>query len=179
MSQPNSNSKAVDNLPWYKQFWPWFIIAIPLSAVIAGIAMIIVSVDGADTLVKEDYYKEGLAINKQFEKSRKASELEITAEIVLIEGKLSLSVTSAKPIVENLSLDFRHATIDSKDFSVKLQQTSNGKYFALLSQQQLDQIMGKWYLTLSPFSSSWHLKSQWTLPNKSPLMLGVSRAIDG
>jgi hypothetical protein len=37
-TQPQQNSKpdAQQIEPWYRQFWPWFIIALPASAVIAS-----------------------------------------------------------------------------------------------------------------------------------------------
>ncbi|WP_174564729.1 FixH family protein, partial [Solemya elarraichensis gill symbiont] len=46
--------------PWYRQFWPWFIISIPAGTVVAAFITIYIAVDGADPLVTDDYYKEGL-----------------------------------------------------------------------------------------------------------------------
>ena len=50
--------------PWYRQFWPWFLMALPGAAVIGGITTVIVATIDRDGLVKDDYYKEGLAINR-------------------------------------------------------------------------------------------------------------------
>ena len=30
--------------PWYRQFWPWFVIALPASAVIAGLTTVWIAV---------------------------------------------------------------------------------------------------------------------------------------
>ncbi len=38
--------------PWYRQFWPWFIIALPLSAVIASTSVAVVAFVGADENVQ-------------------------------------------------------------------------------------------------------------------------------
>ena len=38
-------------LPWYRQFWPWFIIALPASAVIASIITFWLAVSHPDQLV--------------------------------------------------------------------------------------------------------------------------------
>ncbi len=159
-------------LPWYKQFWPWFLISIPLASVIAGTFMIIISIDGADTLVNEDYYKEGLAINKQFDKSRKAQQLGLKATLTFAQDKLQLSLSSQQPITESLTIEFSHATVKAKDFNLRLQQTSEGHYFTLLSPQQLASIEGKWYLKLTPHSEQWQLKGRWFLPSDKPLILG-------
>ncbi len=161
-----------DKQPWYKQFWPWFLISIPLASIIGGISMIIISIDGADTLVKEDYYKEGLAINKQFDKLRRAKSLGIKAELTLTDNKFMLNLNSEQPITESLTLEFSHATIKSKDFSLSLQQTTNGQYFSYLTPEQLTAINGKWYITLYPYSEQWHLKNHWRLPTKTALLLG-------
>ncbi|MGL4901125.1 MAG: FixH family protein, partial [Shewanella sp.] len=42
--------------PWYKQFWPWFLIILPLCAVIASFATLKIALTNSDALVAEDYY---------------------------------------------------------------------------------------------------------------------------
>lgn len=42
------------NQPWYRQFWPWFIIALPASAVIASFFTLWLAVSNPDTLVISD-----------------------------------------------------------------------------------------------------------------------------
>lgn len=41
-------------MPWYRQFWPWFIIALPASAVVAGIITFWLAVSNPDHVVVED-----------------------------------------------------------------------------------------------------------------------------
>jgi hypothetical protein len=48
--------------PWYKEPWPWILMAPPATAVLAGIATVWIAVASADGLVAEDYYKQGLAM---------------------------------------------------------------------------------------------------------------------
>jgi hypothetical protein len=40
--------------PWYRQFWPWFIIALPASAVIASLITLYLAVSRPDYVVIED-----------------------------------------------------------------------------------------------------------------------------
>jgi len=40
--------------PWYKEPWPWIVMAPPAAAVLAGIATIWIAVASADGLVAED-----------------------------------------------------------------------------------------------------------------------------
>ena len=42
------------NQPWYRQFWPWFIIALPASAVIASFFTLWLAISNPDQLVVSD-----------------------------------------------------------------------------------------------------------------------------
>ena len=50
--------------PWYRHSWPWFIVVLLSTTVVAGIATVIIAVRGADPLVADDYYRAGKAINR-------------------------------------------------------------------------------------------------------------------
>lgn len=43
-----------ENLPWYRHFWVWFIIALPASAVIAGFITLWLAMSRPDHLVVDD-----------------------------------------------------------------------------------------------------------------------------
>lgn len=56
-------SKQIDTPPsWYKQFWPWFLIALPSAVVIASIVTMAIAFKYADTPVAGDYEKHGLTV---------------------------------------------------------------------------------------------------------------------
>jgi len=40
--------------PWYRQFWPWFIIALPASAVVASFFTLWLAISNPDPLVVDD-----------------------------------------------------------------------------------------------------------------------------
>ena len=61
-------------MPWYRQFWPWFLILLPASVVVAGLTTLYIANRHADDLVVDDYYKDGLAINRQLEKKQRAAD---------------------------------------------------------------------------------------------------------
>ena len=61
--------------PWYRQFWPWFLIALPGSVVIASLVTVYIAFSGADSLVVDNYYRDGLAINQVLEQDRRAEAL--------------------------------------------------------------------------------------------------------
>lgn len=69
--------------PWYRQAWPWFLIALPATAVVAGIATAVLAVRGFDGPVAADYYRQGLAINEEVARAQLARELGLRARIEL------------------------------------------------------------------------------------------------
>ena len=48
--------------PWYREPWPWILLAIPVATIIAGAITMLIALRGADGVVAEDYYKRGLEI---------------------------------------------------------------------------------------------------------------------
>lgn len=53
-----------DEFPWYRQFWPWFLIFLPASAVIASFATLFIALNNPDPLVRDDWYEHGANINR-------------------------------------------------------------------------------------------------------------------
>lgn len=148
-----------DSKPWHKQFWPWFLIAIPLSSVIMGVIMIKLALEGEDSLVRQDWYKDGMAINQRLDKQLKARELGITARFTLKQDQSDLLVdveninTSAEP---ELILDLMHPTLKSKDHSIRLYLAPNEQYYA-----KLDTLpKGVFYVLLRPPVTPWELEGK-------------------
>lgn len=150
-----------DTVAWYKQFWPWFLIAIPLSSMIVGSFVIRFATDGTNSLVVDDYYKEGKAINSRLDKIELAKELGITTLLTVEPGNIALEFVSGAPSTgEALKLDFFHVTIEDKDFEVLLTRDANGIYRSN-SDNAID---GKWRLRLMPMNEQWKVQDRVTLP---------------
>jgi len=55
----NKGTGPEDVEPWYKQFWPWFIIALPASAVIASFITLWLAVSNpVHIVVSEEEYQQ-------------------------------------------------------------------------------------------------------------------------
>jgi hypothetical protein len=83
MSSSRERPMDGDNAPWYRQGWPWFLISLPATAVIAGLATYYIAARGFDGPVVADYYKQGLAINEELGRSHRARDLGIEAKVAL------------------------------------------------------------------------------------------------
>jgi len=45
---------STDAKPWFKSFWPWFVISLPAAGVIAGITTVIIAVQNAPIVTDRD-----------------------------------------------------------------------------------------------------------------------------
>lgn len=156
-----------DTTPWYKQFWPWFLIALPLSSMIVGSQVFRLAHDGTNSMVVDDYYKEGKSINERLDKIEKARALNITSTLSIQSGNVELTFLSGAPETgEALKLDFFHVTQESKDFVILLTRDANGIY---RSNEEFD-VLGKWRLRLTPLDENWKIQKKITLPQTSPFL---------
>ena len=80
--------------PWYKQFWPWFIIALLSSSVIAGLTTVWISLQTTDSLVVSSGDDIQLIAERHISAERLASELGLAAllEIDLRSGAVSVAM---------------------------------------------------------------------------------------
>jgi hypothetical protein len=121
-----------DTRVWYRQFWPWFLIILPASVVVAGISTAFIASRHADDLVVDEYYKDGLAINRQLEKKQRATDLGISAQLQF-NGE-TVTVQLASPVDDGaIRLLLSHPMEADRDFTVTLAQESPGMYRGALT----------------------------------------------
>ena len=139
------------NLPWYREPWPWILMAGPAAAVLAGAATIWIAFDGADGLVADDYYKRGLAINQVLAREENARRLGIRARIQAGEGRLRVALAGAAP--EALFAQLAHATRAGLDQRLRLARAAPGVYEAELPPLAA----GRWRVVLEDPRREWRV----------------------
>lgn len=137
-----------DTLPWYRQFWPWFLIMLPASVVVAGLSTLYIANRHADDLVADEYYKEGLAINRQLEKKQRASALGIDARLHIAAEEIQV-LLSGPESTQQLRLLMSHPLESDLDFTTMLIRSGQGEYRGRLQR---------------PVAPRWH----WTLESTTP-----------
>lgn len=152
--------------PWYKQFWPWFLISILVFAVVIGLGLLFVSLLNPDSMVRDNYYKEGRAINMHMGRDNMARELELQAEFRIDEvtGDVALQLDGAlEELPSRLQLEIMSPTHAERDRSVELRHLSANQY----SGQLPSSIEGRHYIDLSdpamPGEDGWRLTGEVTL----------------
>lgn len=141
--------------PWYKQFWPWLIIALPASAVLAGFITLYLAIATPDSLVRDDWYKEGLSINRRMELDQNTLALGLSGTLTVdaITSEILLDIQSTHENYAHpaqLFLEFSHPTLAKNDQHIILKHSQAGRYRGTLAQT----LNGKYQLSLSNQSSS-------------------------
>lgn len=128
-----TDAAATRPRPWYRQRWPWFLIAGPAIVVVAGIATAIIAIRSDDGLVAEDYYKRGLAINQTLERVDRAAQLGLSAVVdVESDGAVTVVLDGRGDAVDvapaALRLRLAHPTRAGDDRAATLVPVAPGRY---------------------------------------------------
>lgn len=157
--------------PWYKQFWPWFLIGLLLTSVAVSSTFAVLSIRTADGLVvQEDYYEHGKAINVVLAKQERARELNLSAKLTIDPYTSDIVIDlSGDDIPEVLYFDLIFPTQDDRDQSFVLEHVRNGRFIA----QGPDNLRYRWYLQIQPSkeNADWRLIGEGTFPSEETVML--------
>lgn len=162
----NAIERSIEG-PWYLHFWPWFIVVLLGLTVVSGVWTVVIAFCGADSLVVDDYYREGRAINQSFAADHEARLREARAEI-RVGGRISaaLEILGAPP--DALQLELSHITREDRDLRFLLERSPSGEY---ASAAELP--VGHFYATLRPAGDSlaWRLRRRIELPDDSAFVM--------
>ncbi|MGC9163132.1 MAG: FixH family protein [Thiomonas sp.] len=113
--------------PWYREPWPWFLMALPLAAVVASLYTIFLASRSPDSLVTDHYYKKGLAVGGDIQRERHAQALRLSGVMSVTGGRIDLRLN--QPVAQDtLRLTLRHPLSNQKDLQIDLHRGSSGLY---------------------------------------------------
>lgn len=143
-------------LPWWRQFWPWMLISLPACAVVASLVTLWLALSSADSLVVDDYYREGRAINRTIARDAHAAALGLVATIDRAPDGVRVSLQATETIDWPASLELRliHPTRAEQDRDLMLHSLGAGHYVA--SGATLAQA-GRWTAQLESPAGDWRL----------------------
>lgn len=139
--------------PWYRQFWPWFLIALPATVVAASFATLWLALSTPNPMVVDDYARIARSTELRLERDIAAAALGVRAEVRFIAGANVVEVRLRPETIEPDSLELRlsHPLLEQRDQVVSLMRVPGG-WSANLAPPE-----GRWYLQLYPGDSSWRL----------------------
>ena len=151
MKKPSLNTGTTT--PWYRQFWPWFLIALPATVVVAAFYTLYIANRHADDLVVDEYYKEGLAINRELSRQRRAEALGISVRVSREQNQL-LAHVEGPVYAEQLRLVLSHPMEAEQDLTLPLTRTGSGRYSVRLPTE----LTGRWHWIIDAGDGSdWRL----------------------
>lgn len=118
--------------PWYREPWPWLLMSGPGLVVIAGVVTAWIAFSGADGLVADDYYKQGLGINRTIARDARAASLAIGGDVRLEGGKVRVALAANAALPERLTMRIAHPSRASEDRVVHLARVADGTWEAPL-----------------------------------------------
>lgn len=158
--------KAIE--PWYKQGWPWFLIALPATAVIAGFITLWLAVSTWDGLVVDDYYQQGKAIDITIARSVRARELGLAAQISFRAEELSVTLTTAEGVrpPPTVIATLAHPTRSGQD-QVVLLKGVDGVFAGPIEPLTT----GRWLIQIEDESRTWRLNGTTYLPTETEIRI--------
>lgn len=158
-----------DNQPWYKQRWPWFLIAGPGIVVIAGFITLWMAITSDDGLVTDDYYKQGLTVNQRMQRDHQASSLGLHADLMRSGAgmRLLLSADASTNLPEEIVLRLAHPTRAGMDQAIVMKTEGQGFYSGKLSSE----ISGRWLVSIEDPAKQWRLQGEWVIDSDAPMRL--------
>ncbi len=151
---------------WHQEPWVWLVLGVPVIAILSSIYLAFLAFDGADTVIAPDYYKRGLAINKDIRRDFVAQERELAADFQVDASTqaITLRLAGKGEMPATLALEIFRAVGNGADeivFKTTLVQAASGLYrgkLAIGAEAKLSD-PALWQVNLE--SGEWRLSSGW------------------
>lgn len=152
--------------PWYRQFWPWFLIFIPAATVVAGLYTLWLAMQGNDSLVAPPGDGMEIVTERRNAAERQAALLGLDANIVIDPDSGAINVNMASngghEWPASLNLLFSHPTNAQLDRNISLSAAIPGDDGTPRWAGHVSPVpTGRWYLILSS-GNDWRLYGVWT-----------------
>lgn len=160
--------------PWYKQRWPWLLMAGPIAVVIAGVVTLWLAVASYDGLVTDDYYKQGLAVNQTLKRDHQASSLGLQADLMRSGQGVRLLIRANEGVAIPQAIDLRlaHPTRAGQDQTLAMVSEGQGFYSGKLQ----GEVGGRWLVSIEDPAGQWRLHGEWLADSDEPLRLTAQPA---
>lgn len=148
-------NKGSEGSIWYKEPYFWLVVLFPAMAVVAGFYTLHLAIVSNDGLVVDDYYKQGLEINRVLDRERAAQRYGLTGDLDIDKAagmvKVSLKAYPSFRFPSAVQVKFMHATRAGFDRSATLQRVGKNDYEGSLPHLA----PGHWYIQIE--ADDWRL----------------------
>jgi hypothetical protein len=156
--------------PWYREPWPWLLMAGPFVVVIASLASAWIAVRSNDGVIAEDYYRQGLRINQRLSPAASDQRRALGATLSAApDGELRVRMQGLTDAPQRLRLTLAQPAGGNQGEVVSLERGPNGDYVGVLPKQT----PGRWIVTLE--SGDWRLPTTTVVGGFSELRIGAAQ----
>lgn len=153
--------------PWYKHFWPWFLISGPALVVVAALISGWIAFHFQDPVLDVNYYQHG---NETLMASGNAKMLGLQAHMTFSDGKVVVRMTSTNTnshLPEKIMFSLSHLTRANVDQFSTL--ALNGKdYVGEVRLPKSD----RWLVSVGDEAGTWHLQGAVGFPVEGETVIG-------
>jgi len=155
---------------WIKEPWMLLVIGGPLCVVCASLFTGYLAFSGADKVVAEDYYKQGLMINIDLMRDAKARAMQLHSQLKLqANGEVQVSLQGVGQLPESIMLSVTTSDADSALVEttrrLPLKQVAPGVY------QGKVQTVSPTVMHVQLETTDWRLTGDWRMPLQTVLQL--------
>jgi hypothetical protein len=129
----------------------------PAIVMVAGFCTLFLAWRGADPLVADDYYKQGLAINRVIAKEERARALGVSATVRFEAGRLRVTLSDAALDPPRVRVQLTHRTRAHEDRSVIVERVAPATYEMAFEAPR----EGTWVVHVDDPSSDWRVTGRW------------------
>jgi hypothetical protein len=174
---PAARHATSASVPWYREPWPWLLAAGPVAVILAGIVTTYLAFASADGLVADDYYKRGLAINRDLARTKAARDLGLVAAIRFDRAseRVTVQLSGASPrlaLPPAVELRVIHPARAEGDRRIVLPLLAAGAYEGRLALPTAPR------LRVALETADWRLMTEWTRAHADELHLSASEPVD-
>jgi len=155
--------------PWYREPWPWLLMAGPFIVIIAGFVTAWLAFTTRDGLVTDDYYKEGLTAGETLAKSHQAEMLGITAGVMLTREAMQIRLSAEQSFEQPAALKviLSHPTRAGMDQQLLLKRSGD-----VYRSEMLLPASGHWLVLVEDEAKTWRIMGSVMLPAARESVIG-------
>ena len=152
--------QRTDSTPWYKQFWPWFILAILGWGVVSATTTLVFAVRNPPQMMTGDYAKLGKALVDTHVRFDRAQELGLAGRLTLSGDAVALDLQAidAAALGDTVMLLAQHPTDASRDRQRVLTRRADGRYAG-----RIEALPPRGRIIVSDLEQSWWISSAYEL----------------
>jgi hypothetical protein len=171
----SATTAPVPARPWYREPGPWFVMAGPAIVVVASLFTAWLAWSTDDGVVADDYYKRGLVINKEIQRSRRGEALRLGAVLTVDPGgavRVEFSRGSDTAAWPAIRVQFANATRAGLDRTATLTRGADGAYAGRIESPP----PGRWLVIVE--TDAWRMPTTEVGGAVTEVRLGIARAPD-